>query len=141
MNARDHSGMSGQPRQETMFPSTQSGASTTVAPAFSMSPCSGGNAAVLRPAQQPVDGRHLRAVADRADRQVLLEEVLRDPAHVGVEADVLGRAAARDDERDVLGRIDLGERDVDRQLAAVLLGVGVRVRVEVVDDELDLARA
>ena len=53
MNARDHSGMSGQPRQETMLPSTQSGASTTVAPAFSMSPCSGGNAAVLRPRSSP----------------------------------------------------------------------------------------
>jgi len=53
MNARDHSGMSGQPRQETMFPSTQSGASTMVAPAFSMSPCSGGKAAVLRPFRRP----------------------------------------------------------------------------------------
>jgi hypothetical protein len=42
MNARDHSGMSGQPRHETMLPSTTSGASTNVAPAFSMSPCSGG---------------------------------------------------------------------------------------------------
>ena len=53
MNARDHSGMSGQPRQETMLPSTTSGASTTVAPAFSMSPVSGGNAAVLRPCSSP----------------------------------------------------------------------------------------
>ena len=53
MNARDHSGMSGQPRQETMFPSTQSGSSTTVAPAFSMSPRSGGKAAVVRPFRSP----------------------------------------------------------------------------------------
>jgi hypothetical protein len=53
MNARDHSGMSGQPRQETMLPSTTSGASTTVAPAFSMSPVSGGNAAVRRPWSSP----------------------------------------------------------------------------------------
>ena len=53
MNARDHSGMSGQPRQETMLPSTTSGASTNVAPAFSMSPASGGKAAVRRPRSSP----------------------------------------------------------------------------------------
>ena len=53
MNARDHSGMSGQPRQETMLASTTSGASTNVAPAFAMSPCSGGKAAVRRPCSRP----------------------------------------------------------------------------------------
>jgi hypothetical protein len=45
----------------------------------------------------------------------------------------------RDDEADVVGRVDLRERDVDRQLASVLLGVGVRAGVEVVDHELDVA--
>ena len=78
-------------------------------------------------------------MADRADREVVLEEVLGDAANVVVGADVLGRSAPGDDQRDVVGWIDLGERDVDRELAAELLGVRVRVRVEVVDHELDVA--
>lgn len=46
-------GMSGHPLQETRLPSTTSGASMTVAPAFSMSPVMGGKHAVFRPFSSP----------------------------------------------------------------------------------------
>jgi hypothetical protein len=42
MNARDHWGRSGQPRQDTIGPSMTSGPSTKVAPACSMSAFRGG---------------------------------------------------------------------------------------------------
>jgi hypothetical protein len=80
-------------------------------------------------------------VADRPDREVAREEVLGDAADVRVGPDVLGRPAARDHERRVALHVDVGERHVHRQLAAMLLGVGVGARVEVVDDELDVAPA
>ena len=141
MNARDHSGMSGQPRHETMFPSTTSGASTTVAPAFSMSPVSGGNAAVVRPRRRPYTagtcGPWQIVPTGRSFSKKY--SVIRRTSGVG--ADVLGSATAGDDERRVALDLDLGEREVDRKLAAVLLGVGVGVRIEVVDHELDVAPA
>ena len=139
MNARDHSGMSGQPRQETMLPSTTSGRVDERRAGvrhIAWQRREGGGAAAL---EEPVDGRHLRPVADRADRQVVGEEVLGDAAHVGIGADVLGRATAGDHERAVALDLDLGERDVDGQAAAGLLRVGVIALVEVVHDELDRA--
>src|SRR5919198_1258295 len=63
MNARDHSGRSGQPRQDTMLPSTTSGPSTTVAPAFSMSPVSGGHRRAVGPGRRP---RHAGGLGARA---------------------------------------------------------------------------
>jgi hypothetical protein len=61
-----------------------------------------------------------------------------DAPHVRVVADVLGGTASGDDQRDVAGRVDIAERDVGGPRVAELLGVGVEVVDEVVDDELEL---
>ena len=57
-----------------------------------------------------------------------------DPAHVGVDADVLRRPAARDDETGVALGLDLREREIGLDPPPRLLDVGVRVGLEVVDD-------
>jgi hypothetical protein len=61
------------------------------------------------------------------------EEVLDDALEVGVVADVLGSAAAGDDERGVVGRLDVGEGEVGLPGVSRLLGVGVEAVLEVME--------
>ena len=78
-----------------MFPSTTAAPSTYVPPAASMSGPERREAGALPALEVAERGGDLRPVAQRSDGQVVVEEVGDDPAHVGVDPDVLGRAAAR----------------------------------------------
>jgi hypothetical protein len=51
-------------------------------------------------------------VAQLGDGLVGVHEVADDPLDVGVVADVLGGAATGDDQGDVVGWVDVGERDI-----------------------------
>ena len=77
-------------------------------------------------------------MADLGHRLVRVEEGLEDLAEFGVVAEVLGGAAARDDESGVLAGVDLGEGQVGGPGVAGLLGVGVEAGFEVMDDEAEL---
>ena len=112
----------------------------TVAPAFSMSPVMGGKHAVFRPFSSPYTAGTCAPWHTSAIGQVAGEEVLGDAPDVGVDPDPLGGAAPGDDEGVVALDVDLGPGHVDRQLAAVLLHVGVGVGVELVDDQLHVTR-
>ena len=102
-NARDHSARSPQPRHETMFPSTTAGAVDVLAAGHLDVGRERAEAGAATAAQEAERRRHLGAVAERADRLLLGEEVLDDPRHVGIDPDELRRAAAGDDERRVVG--------------------------------------
>ena len=78
----------------------------------------------------------LRTVAERCDGFVGLGEVADDVEDFGVEAEVLGSAAAWDDETVVVLRLDVGEGGVEDEVVASLFGVGL-VAFEVVDGSAD----
>jgi hypothetical protein len=74
-------------------------------------------------------------VADLGHRLVGVEERLEDLAELGVIAQILRGATARDHQSGVLARIDLREAEIRRPGVARLLGVRVEARLEVVYDE------
>ena len=76
-------------------------------------------------------------MAELRHRPAPFEEVADDALAVGVVPDVLRRAPAGNDERDVRGGIDVLEREVGGPGVARLLGVRVEAFHEVVDDELE----
>ena len=90
-------------------------------------------------------GQQLGAVAHRRDRLSGSGKLLDDGDHARIEAQVLGRAAAGNCQRMVVGGIDLVETGVQRKQVARLFGIGL-VAFEIVDGGFDgvagaLARA
>jgi len=71
-------------------------------------------------------------VTDGCDGLLLLVEVAHDVQHFGVQANVLGRAAPRDDQAVVVCGVDGVEICGDGEVVAWLFGVGL-VTLEVVD--------
>ena len=78
----------------------------------------------------------MSAVADGGDRLVAFGEMADDFEDPWVEAEVLGGAAAGDDEAGILQR-DVGEGGVEGEVVAGLFGVGL-VAFEVVDGGADV---
>src|ERR1700761_1263251 len=76
------------------------------------------------------------AVAESGDGLACLVEVADDLEDARVEAKVLGRPAARDDEAVVASFVDVVEGGVEREVVAALFGVGL-VAFEVVDGSGD----
>ena len=73
-----------------MFPSTTAAPSTYVAAGHLDVRRERAEAGAAAAAQEAERGRHLRPVAERADRLLLGEEVLDDARHVRVDPDELG---------------------------------------------------
>ena len=81
--------------------------------------------------------QQLRTVAERGNGLVGLGKVADDVENFGVEAQILGRAAAGNDEAVVARGIDLVECGVEREVVAALFSVGL-IALEVVDRGADI---
>ena len=84
-------------------------------------------------------GEDLDAVADGEDPLLLGVEFADDLEEALVVAEVLGGAAAEDEDGVVVGYIDLVEGDVGGEAVAGALDVGVPAWLEVVHDEVEAA--
>ena len=92
----------------------------------------GGIGAALAALERARGGEQLGTVTDRGNRLVGDIEVLHQRQHLGVQAQVLGRAAAGDQQRVVILRGDLGEIEVQGEVMPGLLAVCL-LALEVVD--------
>ena len=82
-------------------------------------------------------GQKLRTVAEGSDRLAGFVKVTNDVQDLRVEAKVLGRASAGNDEAIVGGGIDLIEGGVEGEVVATLFGVGL-VAFEIVNGGADM---
>ncbi len=123
-----------------MFPSTTAAPSTYSPPASSMSGASGPKPDERRPRRRPSAAGTCGPWQSVPTGLSSAKKCSTIRAHLRIDADELGRATAGDHDRREARRIDVREGDVDGARAPRLLDVGVQVRLEVVDDELDRAR-
>src|SRR4029453_19158304 len=79
------------------------------------------------------------AVADREEPRAVRIELAQDLQHPPVVPQVLGRAPADADRRDVVRRDDVGEREVRVHRVPRHLLVGIPAGLEVVHDEMQAA--
>src|ERR1700723_3063127 len=87
--------------------------------------CAGGIGVDALAGDDTGGGEDLRAVAEGGDGLVGFGEVTDDVEDFGIEAEILGRATAGDDEAVVVLVVDIGKGGVEDEVVATFFGVGL----------------